>query len=413
MKPALRMFALWWLPGLLMLLAGMMALLRTGRVDPRDWTAASLILIAAALAIARRGGLAPLLWAGMGAVGTVLLFAWIAADRPPEPYASAWLAATAGLAMAGGELLARRSWWFGSAFCAGAMLLCWLADRPQLGPSGLSRPRLAVISGLPLFWREGAEGAAARVDAPVIALLRQHFAVTPVDSPLSPDLTQAQALLLAHPRLLSPAELVAIDAWVRGGGTAVVLADPMLRWPLALPLGDRRRPPAISLLSPLLTHWGLQLMPPQSMDEDRHFLDDGTLLTIFAASRFRTESATCRLAADGLLARCRIGRGRALLLADADLIDDRLWLTDPATPLDRRNWTADTPDFIARALQGVVSEPGHWLRSEARLLVGLRWAMLFGIFWAAMGSALLRWPLIGISAVSFRSLRPRERRESA
>ena len=35
--------------------------------------------------------------------------------------------------------------------------------------------------------------------------------------------------------------------------------------------------------------------------------------------------------------RLRIGRGEALLLGDADLIDDRLWLADPARPLDPRS----------------------------------------------------------------------------
>ncbi len=380
------------LPGLLVLLGGLPALLRTGQVDPRGWMLPALLLVPAAALLKRWRGEGAAWWAGLGTVGAVLSCAFLASWRVPDGVPVAWLlggmvpAILAGLALggkgarqfvgAGLVLLALAMWWFGR------------EPRVELFKNS---PELAVISGLPLFWREGEKGLAARVDAPIVTLLRQRFTVMPVDSPLTLEKGRATALLLAQPRALSMDELVALDAWLSRGGTALLLADPQLRWPLDLPLGDRRRPPAVTLLSAMIQVWGVKLMPPVvGAGEERHFLGDGRMLTVYAASGFEGAGPDCRILARGLVARCAVGKGVVTIVADADLIDDRLWLADPAAPLSPDEWTADTPQFIVQALGGELPSGRRWVRSGDALVNAVRWAVLAGIFWAALGAVLFR-----------------------
>ncbi|HWV13689.1 MAG TPA: DUF4350 domain-containing protein, partial [Sphingobium sp.] len=219
-----------------------------------------------------------------------------------------------------------------------------------------------------------------RSDAPIVTLLRQRFDVHPADSPLDTAIPSADSLLLAQPRAFSPLELVAIDDWVRKGGRLVLLADPLLRWPSSLPLGDRRRPPSISMVAPLLDHWGVGLLPPAALGEERRFLEDSRLLTTMGSSRFTQRPASsCRLEESGLIARCQVGNGRAVLVADADLIDDRLWLADASQPLDARQWSADSAGFVIEALDGGTVSGRNWLRSTANLVLAVRWAIFAGI----------------------------------
>src|SRR3546814_16494020 len=81
-------------------------------------------------------------------------------------------------------------------------------------------------------------------------------------------------LLLAQPRAFSLDEQVALDAWIGKGGKALILADPQLRWPMDWPLGDRRRPPAVTLLAALIEYWGVRMTPTSSGDEC-HCMGDG------------------------------------------------------------------------------------------------------------------------------------------
>ncbi len=268
-----------------------------------------------------------------------------------------------------------------------ALAAWWFAKEPSLEPVPGKRPQLAVISGLPLFWREGQQGFSAKADAPIITVLRQRFDVKPVDSPLG--LGRAKRLLLAQPRAFSMDELVALHGWISRGGTALILADPQLRWPLDLPLGDRRRPPSVTLLSAMIEVLGVKLLPNAGAGEVRHFLGDGRMLTLYAASGFERASANCRILGRGRVARCAVGRGSATIVADADLIDDRLWLADPTAPLDPAQWTADTPQFVAQALGEALPDGRRWVRSGDGLVGAVRWAVLVGFFWAALGTALL------------------------
>ena len=386
MMATLRTALLLAMPACIVLLCGMPAMLRTGQIDPLSWAMPALILFPATAALRLFRGAVHAAWAGTGALLCVLLFARLASGRVPDGGSVLWLSLLGMAAMAAGICIGR--WKVAAILLAFAALGgAWLAQREAIEAGAAAKPRLVVVSALPLFWGEEQRGMDARADAPIITLLRRRFDVQGVDSFAAGDLAKADALLLAQPRPLPGQDLMLVDQWVRSGGRAVVLADPMLRWPSALPIGDRRRAPAISLLSPLLARWGVRLLPPSGPDEQRRFLRDGTLLTSLAASGFATAGSACRIEQDALVAWCRVGEGAVTLLADADLIDDRLWLADPAAPADPRQWTADTPAFLNAQLGGeALARPRAWLRSEAALLSAVRWTVLFGIIWAIMGS---------------------------
>lgn len=195
------------------------------------------------------------------------------------------------------------------------------------------RPRAVWLTSLPIGTLDAASLRADKAQAerdgqedPAMLLLsrttRDRRVVT-VDGAVLAD---ADVLLLAHPPALDPAQLVAIDDWVRGGGRAVVLADGLSSWPPAWPLGDPRNPPVTSLLGPLLAHWGVELDAPEGLAESRVIVrDSGQRLALLSPGRFQRRDSRCMVRAQGLIAECRIGRGHALLVADADLLAPELW----------------------------------------------------------------------------------------
>jgi hypothetical protein len=385
MTAALRTFVMSCAGQFIFLLAGLPALLRTGQVDLLGWVWPALILVMVAAVIRMRRSTFHAVWIGAGSLGTVILFSSLAMGRLPGHVEIAWLSLIVILAVGAGLSLPRRRR-MGLLLIGMAGLACWLSAEPPIKPTK-ERPVLAVISALPLFWRDGDGGIQSQSDAPIIKILRQRFDVRPIDSPLSPGMQGAKAVLLAQPRGLSDAELSSLDDWVRRGGNMVLLADPLLRWPSSLPLGDRRRAPAVTMLAPLLARWGVALLPPSSTGEERQMLADGRLLTTMAASSFAVrDPSNCRVGQNALIAHCNLGRGQAVLVADADLIDDRLWLVDEAAPLNMREWSADTPGFLVEQLGGGPVDSRSWLKSVATLTLALRWSIIAGIIWAIMGS---------------------------
>ncbi|BBD98506.1 ABC transporter [Sphingobium amiense] len=376
MKAGLFRFLWLWLPALAVFLAGLHRAWLTGQADPWDWSmAAAPVMAAAGFALARRP--APvMLWLGIGAAGMALLFCAVASARAPSPVAAAGLLAVAAASGAGGRCIRRqgRSRALGLGVLIVAGLLVWRGPAQPLRQAA-DRPKLAVITALPLFWAEPRAGGMERRDAPIVTVLRTRFTVEPLDDPLRLGASGARRLLLAQPRAMTPAQMVALDDWVRGGGQALVLADPALRWPSALPLGDRRRAPPVSLLGPLADHWGIPLSGRMIAGEERHFLPDGALVTLSGAT----------LGPDGVAVTRRIGRGAVTLVGDADPIDDRLWLADPASPLDPRIWSADTPAVVANWLGVSMSSPGIWMRQADDVLAAIRWAVLAGTGWAMLG----------------------------
>lgn len=216
-------------------------------------------------------------------------------------------------------------------------------------PAG-PRPDLMLMTALPIIWGEKGAFDPASTPAEAYKLLQAEFDVRPLDVLDEAGLSSGKLLLLAQPRGLNPEELVDLDSWVRRGGRALILTDPLLVWPTSLPLGDVRRPPAIGLLSPLLDHWGLRLeaTPPHRKRLVQERLVQGRKLALVEPGHFKADSADCTLSESGLIARCAIGVGRAVLIADADLMHDSTWAGPGGA--GRTTRVADNPLFIVDLL---------------------------------------------------------------
>ena len=210
-----------------------------------------------------------------------------------------------------------------SLLVAGA--LAWaLAD----GPSD-KRP-LGLFTSLPIVWNESGsiEETLDGAGEPhwVRGALEVDHRIEPLDTLDGPELKQLDRLVLAQPRPLAPAENVALDDWVRGGGRLLLFADPMLTEHSRFTYGDRRRPQDVVLISPILRRWGLEL----SFDEEQNdaprsaALGDASIPVRLAgelALATPGAPASCALMAGGLVAECVIGKGRAVILADAAVLE--------------------------------------------------------------------------------------------
>jgi hypothetical protein len=195
------------------------------------------------------------------------------------------------------------------------------------------RPVLGLMTTLPLQWEEGEIGdiiQSGGVPSPAYSRLNSKFDIRPVDSLASKNIKGADVLLLAQPRAFSSSEFLELDEWIRGGGRLLLLADPALQWESIYPLGDKRRPLFTSLLSPLFKHWGIELVLPVSPEEEKrqvYEIDDLTINTV-TSGEWRAQSTVtqnCEIRANARVAECNIGRGKAILLADADLLNAEHW----------------------------------------------------------------------------------------
>ena len=225
--------------------------------------------------------------------------------------------------------------------------LAWLIGLVALGLGvvawafgGAGRPRgeLGLFTTLPIYWAEtaglsemlGSETQAGWVRTAV----ERRFELLPLDTlaneegAIAEDLAALDHLLLAQPRPLSPYENVALDKWVRAGGRALVFADPMLTVESRFPVGDRRRPQDVVLLSPILARWGLEMRYDAAQDADERMIaTDMAPLPVRMAGTLhpmREHSAAqdnCWIAYDRLSARCSIGRGQVTVIADAAVLE--------------------------------------------------------------------------------------------
>ena len=183
-----------------------------------------------------------------------------------------------------------------------------------LGPRQ-QKPELLLLTSLPLAFGESFSLEAA--GSPVLEALEQRYQVKPIATS-SPDALKGTQLLLMVQPLAQPAEdLVALDRWVRDGGRVLLLADPMLEWKDSRPLGDPTRPPPMFMDTGLLGHWGLRLDAPDARGERAATLAGEDI----AAQSPGSLHGTCRISADRIVAQCKVGRGSALIVADADFID--------------------------------------------------------------------------------------------
>lgn len=195
-----------------------------------------------------------------------------------------------------------------------------LALKGRSAPAGLQprpeaeRPVLMLLTSLPLIFPEtfGLEGGGS----PTLDALESRYRVEPIGVADAASLAGRDLLLMAHP-LAQPAEaLVDLDAWVRRGGNVLILADPKLDRPSALPLGHIHRPPPYFADTGLLGHWGLRLEAPGEAGLTAREVRGREV----ALSSPGTLSGGCAIAAEGLIARCTVGKGQATVIADADLL---------------------------------------------------------------------------------------------
>jgi len=180
------------------------------------------------------------------------------------------------------------------------------------------------MTGLPLVWGEAGPFDPDSRPAAAYRELSRDFAFAPVDMLDEASLGRGRLLFLAQPQRLAPAELAELDSWIRSGGRALILTDPMLTWPSALPPGDIRRPPPVGLLGPLLDHWKLKLEAPAAPGEVRARWS-GRRIAMDSPGRLRSVGPDCAVGREDWTALCRLGRGRVRLVADADLMRDSLW----------------------------------------------------------------------------------------
>jgi ABC-type uncharacterized transport system len=222
--------------------------------------------------------------------------------------------------------------WLGIISCAAILIALFSCTNGDDKPKA-NRPVLGVMTTLPLLWEEGDVGdiiVSSGRRAPAIQRIGQDFEIRPVDVLSRGSLNKIDTLLLVQPRALSPNEFAYLDQWVRSGGKLVLLADPALHWESIYPLGDKRRPLFTSLLSPLFKHWGIELVLP--MDEgdtkDQIFdLSGHTIRTVTAGEwqMLGDGAKICAISDVPKVTICNVGAGEAVLLADADLLDDELW----------------------------------------------------------------------------------------
>lgn len=188
-----------------------------------------------------------------------------------------------------------------------------------------AKPELLLFTSLPIYWPEGGLDTMLSSDAPTHwarrALERERDLV-PVDTLAA--MPAQGTLLMAQPRALSGDENVALDERVRAGGRVVMIVDPMLDAHSEYGLGDKRRPAAIAMLSPILARWGLRLEEDPRGDYEAQWGKNA--IPVVDGGRFmltgQGHDSACALVGDGLLAWCRVGKGKVVLLADATFLGD-------------------------------------------------------------------------------------------
>ncbi|MDZ4137309.1 MAG: hypothetical protein U1D66_00330 [Erythrobacter sp.] len=217
---------------------------------------------------------------------------------------------------------------------------CNPAPTDETGAEKSPQQTIGLMTSLPLYWPEGAqlhELAAGNTAPPwQRQAIEGRYAIVPLDtlSPIAalpPDagevdpLAGIARLAVIQPRGLSPADNVALDAWVRRGGRLLLVLDPALTGDYGAPLGDPRRPVDGALIPPVVARWGLAI----SFDEGQELAVTtttlaGVQLPLALAGRIAItdpRAADCTRLAAGAAASCRVGEGRVTVIADAALFE--------------------------------------------------------------------------------------------
>lgn len=187
------------------------------------------------------------------------------------------------------------------------------ASLPPRPPN--QQPVLLLLTNLPLMF--GEQFSVQQNGSAALKALQTRYRVIPISVSDPPELAKGRLLLMAQPQAQPAEDLVALDAWVRGGGRLLLLADPLLEWPSERPLGDPMRAPTMFADTGLLAHWGLRLDAPDERGAKMGKLGGYGVVMDSPGALF----GKCEISSDRLVARCRVGRGRATVVADADLLD--------------------------------------------------------------------------------------------
>lgn len=209
------------------------------------------------------------------------------------------------------------------AAAAGAALLMIVPRHdpsvPVLRAAG-DRPALKLLTALPLYF---GDHFGLPQGSPALLRLRTRYAVEVINTSEARALGSGGLLLAAQPQAQTAANLVALDRWVRAGGRLLLLADPILEWPSQAPLGSPLRPPYAFADTGLLAHWGLRLDAPDRAGAAQRTIGGQRVETLAPGTLAAIAGGTarCRVEQPGIVAACRIGRGVAIIVADADFID--------------------------------------------------------------------------------------------
>jgi hypothetical protein len=208
-------------------------------------------------------------------------------------------------------MMAKR-WLAGAAvlLAAGGAVALAVGGRPDEAAiqTPAKRSTLALLTSLPLVF--GESFALDNGGSPVLTRLEQRYNVVPIGVADAASLRGHELVLMAHPRAQPAEALVELDQWVRDGGRVLLLADPMLSWDSARPIGDPLRPPPAFADTGLLGHWGVELLAERAED-----------LPVETPSPGMLASKRCKVADGGFIARCKVGKGRATIIADADFLN--------------------------------------------------------------------------------------------
>ncbi|HEX6604119.1 MAG TPA: hypothetical protein VF027_04485 [Sphingomicrobium sp.] len=185
---------------------------------------------------------------------------------------------------------------------------------PPPRPAG-ERPPLLLLTSLPLLF--GEDFSVESSGSPALKALETRYRIIPISVTDAAELNKGRLLLMAQPPAQRPEDLVALDKWVRRGGRVLLLADPALDWPSKRPLGDPLRPPQMFTDTGLLAHWGLLLDAPDERGPAERSAGGYPVATLSPG----VLGGRCDIGRDGFVARCRIGNGRATIIADADFLD--------------------------------------------------------------------------------------------
>ncbi len=240
--------------------------------------------------------------------------------------------------------------------------------------------QIGLVSSLPIYWPEAGgvdEMLAGNQATPwVRSLLEERYEIVPLDTltdigraentdetgqsgeenavTQSSALARLDRLIIAQPRALTPADNVALDEWVRGGGQLLLMLDPRLTRHSRFAYGDPRRPADMALLNqPILARWGLAANAGPEPNAAHDHAHDGhasgnenaasgasvvppdlphvmlgmTPMPIALPARVSLDTsrigpdAKCRISAQGRDGHCHIGKGRAVLFFDAAIIE--------------------------------------------------------------------------------------------